>query len=97
MNIKDMFEVGEIFESEDKDKSIKPLDGDDCVIVGKVVNKNKIILQMKRESDNSTGNIFVRLKDAQSSNFPISKALLASKKVMGLTPNQLRNFKIENL
>ena len=47
MNIKDMFEVGEIMESEDKATSIKILDGDDCEITGKVLNRHKIILHMK--------------------------------------------------
>jgi hypothetical protein len=39
MVIKDMFEVGEIMEDEDKAKSIKVLDGDNCVITGKALNK----------------------------------------------------------
>ncbi|MDE2312534.1 MAG: hypothetical protein KGJ93_05655 [Patescibacteria group bacterium] len=97
MFIKDLFEVGEIMEWEDKNKAIKPLDGDDCVITGKQLNKSKIILHMKRVSDDSEGNVFVRLKDDQKSQFAISKKFLASKKVLGLTLNQFKNLDIEEL
>jgi hypothetical protein len=97
VQIKDMFEVGVIMEDEEKAKSIKILDGDDSVITGKVLNKNKIILHMKRGEDGSEGNVFVRLNDANEKNFPVSKKLLASKKVVGLTLNELKNFEIENL
>lgn len=97
MNIKDMFEVGEIMESEEKDTKIKILDGDDCEITGKALNKNKIILHMKRLSDGSEGNVFVRLKDEFSDQFPISKKLLASKKVVGITLNQFKEFDVEEL
>jgi len=95
--IKDLFEVGEIMESEEKDKKIVVLDGDNCVIVGKLLNKYKIILQMKREADESTGNVFVRLMDDKKSEFQTSKKLLASKNVLGLTLNQFKNFDIEKL
>ncbi len=84
-------------ESEDKAKSIAVLDGDNCVIMGKLLNKNKIILQMKRLLDESAGNVFVRLKDEFHKEFLISKKLLASKKVLGLTLNQFKNFEISEL
>ena len=44
MTIKDIFEVGEIMEWEDKAKSIKTLSADDCIITGKQLNNKKIIL-----------------------------------------------------
>lgn len=97
MQIKDIFEVGEIMEWEDKATSIKVLDGDDCEITGKVLNKRKIILHMKRTSDGSEGNVFVRLKDEHEKDFPTSKKLFASKKVIGLSLNEFKNFEIENL
>lgn len=97
MLIKDIFEVGIILEDEEKSKDIIGLDGDDCVITGKVLNKHKIILHMKRESDGSEGNVFVRLKDEHEKDFPTSKKLLASKKVLGLTLNQFKKFEIESL
>lgn len=97
MNIKDMFEVGIIMESEDKSKNIAVLDGDNCVIISKLLNKNKIILQMKRLLDDSAGNVFVRLKEGFNKEFPVSKKLLASKKVLGLTLNQFKNFEISEL
>jgi hypothetical protein len=97
MTIQEMFEVGEIMEWEDKNKAIKTLDGDDCVIVGKQLNKNKIIFHMKRDSDGSEGNVFVRLKDDHAKDFPTSKKLLASKKTVGLTLNQLKSLNIEEL
>ncbi len=97
MKIKDMFEVGEIMEWEDKSKSIAVLSGDDCKIVSKILNRYKIILHMKREKDGSEGNVFVRLKDKFEDQFPVSKKLLASKKVIGLTLNEFKNFEIENL
>ena len=84
-------------EWEDKDKSIKVLDGDDCVIMSKALNKNKIILRMKREADGSEGNVFVRLKDNEKNNFATSKKLFASRKVIGITLNQFKNFNIEEL
>ena len=93
-----MFEVGEIMEWEDKDKKIKVLDGDDCVIVGKILNRKKIILNMKRESDGSEGNVFTKLKDEDNkANFQISKKMLASKNVIGLTLNQFKEMEIEKL
>lgn len=92
-----MFEIREIMEMEDKAKSIKVLDGDDCVIISKALNKNKIILHMKRVVDDSEGNVFVYLKDEFSDQFPVSKKLFASKKVIGLTLNQFKEFEVEEL
>lgn len=97
MTIKDLFEVGEIMEWEDKATSIKVLGGDDCEITGKVLNKNKIILHMKRNLDGSEGNVFVKLKDDAKEHFQTSKKLLASKKVIGLTLNEFKDFNIEEL
>lgn len=97
MIIKDLFEVGEIMEWEDKAASIKVLSGDDCLITGKALNKHKIIFHMKRKSDGSEGNVFVRLKDEHHDQFPISKKLLASKKVVGMTLNQFKELDVEEL
>lgn len=92
-----MFVVREIMEMEDKDKSIKVLDGDDCKIVSKALNKNKIILHLQREVDGSEGNVFVYLKEEFQDKFSISKSLFVSKKIVGLTLNQFKNFEIEKL
>ena len=97
MVIQDIFEVGEIMEWEDKAKSIPVLTGDDCVITGKMLNKNKIILHLQRTSDESEGNVFVRLKDDNKSEFATSKKLLASKAVVGLTLNQFKKFDVAQL
>ena len=97
MIIQDIFEVGDIMEWEDKAKSIKVLDDDNCEITGKVLNKNKIILHMKRLEDGSEGNVFVKLKDDSKDQFATSKKLLASKNVLGLTLKKFKNFEIENL
>ena len=97
MTIKDIFEVGEIMEWEDKAKSIKILDGDDCEITGKALNKNKIILHMKRLSDGSEGNVFVRLKDESKDQFALSKKLLATKKIIGMTLNQFKSLDVQEL
>ena len=97
MTVEDIFEVGEIMEWEDKDKKIKVLDANDCIITGKMLNRKKIILHMKRESDGSEGNVFVRLKDTKLSEFLTSKKLLASKKVIGMTLNQLKKLDVEEL
>lgn len=97
MLIKDMFEVGEIMEWEDKAKNIKALSSDDCEITGKILNKNKIILHMKRLSDESEGNVFVRLKDEFSDKYAVSRKLLSSKKVIGLSLNQFTKLDIEEL
>ncbi|PIR95942.1 MAG: hypothetical protein COT92_03755 [Candidatus Doudnabacteria bacterium CG10_big_fil_rev_8_21_14_0_10_42_18] len=97
MQIKDIFTVGEIMEWEDKDKKIKVLDGDDCKITGKMLNRHQIILHMQREIDGSEGNVFVKLKDDHEKDFPVSKSLLASKNIIGLTLNEFKNLDIEKL
>lgn len=97
MKIKDIFDVGEIMEWEDKSKSIKVLDGDDCVIMGKTLNKRKIILHLKRAVDDSEGNVFVKLKDDSRENFLISKKLLASQNIIGKTLNELKEMDVEGL
>jgi hypothetical protein len=97
MVIKDIFEVGDIMEWEDKAKSIEPLNGTNCEIVSKVLNKNKIILHMKRTADGSEGNVFVKLIDGNKEYFPISKKLLASKKVVGMNLNQFKKLDVEEL
>ncbi|HYV33710.1 MAG TPA: hypothetical protein VE973_02585 [Candidatus Limnocylindria bacterium] len=97
MKIKEMFEVREIMEWEDKAKSIKTLDDNDCQIMSKALNKNKIILHMKRESDGSEGNVFVYLKDEFKDQFPVSKKLFITKKVIGLTLGQFKEYSVEDL
>lgn len=92
-----MFEVGEIMEMEEKSKKIKVLSADDCVVISKGLNKNKIILYMKRESDNSEGNVFVRLKEEFQDQFVVSKKLLSCKKVVGMTLNQLKEMSVDEL
>lgn len=97
MKVQDVFDVGVIMEMEDKDKKIKPLDGDDCVVTGKALNKNKIILRMLRESDKSEGNVFVKLNEQNQKDFPTSKKLLSSRKVVGMTLNQIKELDVEEL
>ena len=84
-------------EWEDKDKKIKVLTGDDCEITSKFLNKNKVILHMKRTLDDSEGNVFVRLKEGQEAHFLTSKKLLASKKVIGMTLNKFKEMDVELL
>lgn len=97
MTVQDMFEIGEIMEDEDKAKSIASLNEENCKITTKALNKNKIILHMKRDEDGSEGNVFVRLKDEFSSEFLTSKKLFASKKIAGLSLAELRKMEIEAL
>ena len=92
-----MFDVGVIMEMEDKDKRIKTLDGDDCIITGKALNKNKIILHMERAGDDSQGNVFVKLKEEFEKDFATSKKLLACKKVVGMTLNEFKEMSVEEL
>lgn len=92
-----MFEVREIMEMEDKDKKIKVLDDDDCRIMSKALNKNKVILHMKREVDGSEGNVFVSLKEEYKTDFATSKKLFASKAVIGLTLGEFKKFSIDQL
>ncbi len=92
-----MFEVGEILEWEEKSKDIPTLSSDDCVITGKVLNKHKIILHVRRESDGSEGNVFVKLKEEFASDFPTSRKLLGSKQVVGLSLQEFKTFAIEAL
>ncbi len=97
MIISDIFEVGEIMEWEDKDKKIAILNGDNCEITGKILNKQKIILHLKRTDDSSEGNVFVKLIGGNREHFPISKRLLASRNIIGLTLNQFKNLDVEGL
>lgn len=97
MKVKDMFLVGEIMEWEDKDKSIKVLDGNDCIITGKLLNKRKIILHMKRVSDESEGNVFIRMNEKYENEIMVFKKMLASKNVIGLTLNEFKEMDIEKL
>lgn len=97
MTIADVFEVGEIMESDEKSSSIQVLSEDDCIITSKSLNKNKIILHMVREADNSEGNVFVRLKEAYAKDFPTSRKLLGSKKIIGLTLREFKKLNIEEL
>lgn len=97
MNVQDMFLVGNIMEWEDKDKGIQALSADDCHITGKQLNKSKIIFHMKREGDGSEGNVFVRLKDEYKDQFLLSKRLFASRKIIGMSLNELKNLDVEQL
>jgi hypothetical protein len=97
MKIIEVFEVGSIMESDEKSSKIKVLNGDDCQIVSKALNKNKIILHLKRKTDDSEGNVFVRLNEAHLKDFATSKKLLASKNVVGLTLNEFKEFEVEKL
>ena len=92
-----MFEIGSIMEMDEKAKSIKVLNDDNCVIASKGLNKNKIILRMLREADGSEGNVFVRLKEEYTKDFATSKKLFASQKVLGLTLGQFKKFNVEEL
>lgn len=84
-------------ESEEKSTKIQVLSEDDCRIVGKAPNKNKVILNMERVEDKSQGNVFVRLKDEYKNEFSVQKKLLASKKIIGLTLNELKKLSVEEL
>ncbi len=97
MKVFEMFEIGSIMEDENKSKSIDILGGDDCEITSKALNKNKIILHVKRLSDGSEGNVFVRLKEEHAKEFLSSKRLLASKKFIGLTLNQFKELEVDEL
>lgn len=97
MTIKEMFEVGEILESEEKATNIKTLDKDDCLITGKMLNRKKIILHMKRTKDDSVGNVFVGLRPEFADQYAVSRKLLGSKKVIGMSLNEFINLDIEEL
>ena len=97
MEIQKMFDIGVIMEPEDKAASQIDLSSDDCVIVSKGLNKNKVILHLRREKDGIEGNVFVRLKEKYENEFVISRKLLGSKTVNGLTLNEFKGFAIENL
>ena len=84
-------------EWEDKAKTIKTLSLDDCEITGKVLNRKKIILHMKRVGDDSEGNVFVSLKPEFADQYAVSRKLLGSKKVIGMSINQFKNLDVEEL
>ena len=97
MEIQKVFDIGGIMEPEDKPADLVDLSWDDCVIVSKGFNKNKVILHMKRDSDGTEGNVFVRLNQEHLKDFNTSRKLLGSKNIMGLTLNQFKVMDIEKL
>lgn len=97
MNVEEMFDVGGIMEMEDKSKKIPILSDDDCKIMSKQLNKDKIILHVQREGDSSEGNVFVKLKEQFHDQFMVSKKLFASKKIVGMTLNEMRHLDVEML
>ncbi len=97
MLIKDQFDVGDILEWEDKSSDIPALSQSDCVITGKTLNKKKIILHVKRQSDGSEGNVFVKLKDEFQSDFATSRKLLGSTKIVGMSIGAFKKLSIDEL
>jgi len=96
MYFKDIFTIGEIFQSKSKTKA--DLDLDNCQITEKRMNNKSIILHIKRATDGKEANVFVRLKDEfKDSNKLDFKKLFASNKIIGLSLNQLNNTKVEEL
>ena len=93
MYIKEVFEIGSIFQPVSRTKSL--LDQDNCQITGKRMNNKSIILHIKRKEDGKEANVFVRLID------PINresfKKLLASNKIIGMSLNELKEMKVEEL
>jgi hypothetical protein len=61
MYFKDMFSIGEIFQSASRTK--EDLDLDNCQITGKQMNNKSVILHVKRATDGKEANVFVKLKD----------------------------------
>ncbi len=93
MLFKDIFTIGEIFQTASRTKA--DLDLDNCKITGKRMNNKSIILHIKRAEDGKEANVFVRLID------PINresfKKLLASNKIIGMSLNELKGMKVEEL
>ena len=84
-------------EPEDKVATQADLKVDDCVIVSKGLNKNKVILHLQRKGDGIEGNVFVKLKEKYEKDFITSRKLLGSKAVNGLTLDEFRAFDIDKL
>jgi hypothetical protein len=52
---------------------------------------------MERKSDGSEGNVFVKLKEQYEDQFLVSKKLLASQKVIGMSLEEFKRLDIEKL
>jgi hypothetical protein len=95
MFIKEVFSLGEIYQMTEGPVGV--LDMDNCEITGKVMNKSKIILHLERLSDGRKANVFLRLKDDFLDRRDDFKKFLASKKIIGMSLNQLNNLEIAEL
>ena len=95
MYFKEVFNIGEIFQSNSKTK--EDLDLDNCQITGKQMNNKSVILHIKRTGDGKEANVFVKLKDDQIENKEAFKKLFASKSIVGMSLNELKESKVEDL
>ena len=96
MFVKEVFTIGDIFQTASKTKA--DLDLDNCKIVSKMMNNKSVILHVKRLSDGKEANVFVKLKDDLEGDHKLDfKALFASKKIVGMSLNELKDIKIEDL
>jgi len=95
MFFKDIFTIGEIYQTNSKTKA--DLDLDNCQIIGKQMNNKSVILKIKRAGDGKEAAVFVKLNDEHLANKEDFKKLFASKKIIGMSLNQLKDSKVEDL
>ena len=95
MYFKEMFNVGEIMQSVSRTKA--GLDLENCKIISKMMNNKSVILKVKREDDGKEANVFVKLKDEFIDKKEDFKKLFASKGIIGMSLNELKNSKVEDL
>ena len=95
MYIKEEFIIGSIYQPVSRTKEL--LDLDNCKITEKRMNNKSIILHLKRTQGSGEANVFLRLKDEFKDNRDDFKKLLASHKVVGLSLNELKGMKVEDL
>lgn len=95
MYFKEVFTLGEIFQTNSKTKA--DLDLDNCQITGKQMNNKSVILKIKRKEDGKEAAVFVRLNEEHLANREDFKKLFASKKIIGMSLHQLNDLKVEEL
>jgi len=95
MYIREVFKIGGIIQA--IGGTAPYLDWSNCVIVNKKKNDYGLVLQLERASDGNAGTASLKFIDKSKENSALMNRVFVSKNIMGLTLNQLNDFKIEDL
>lgn len=95
MYIREVFRIGGIIQAIGGTAPF--LDWENCKIVNKVKNDYGLVLHLERASDGEAGTASLKLINKGADDKGLLNRVFVSKNVMGLTLNQLSDFKIEDL